>query len=242
MGLSMLPLARLLYEGSILLAALLQIAERPPRRASRLATIRRLTACCSIFAAVAAATPSRSIYVTLAFLMGGGLVLFGIGGDTSGGLVDALTGSGSAPDTSAEALREPGARGARRHEDGSRRTRRRGRSSCARASSCPPSAERYDANTDTYTARGQGQARAGRAGLEALPCAGAEGRGGEVPRRIADGAHASSRSSSSTRPRSRRRSSPTRATPPAPTPSSRSSPTRPGRPARATSPPRRRSS
>ena len=37
----------------------------------------------------------KVIYVTLAFLMGGGLVLFGIGGETSGGLVDAITGSPS---------------------------------------------------------------------------------------------------------------------------------------------------
>src|SRR3954454_6853122 len=42
----------------------------------------------------------KVIYVALAFLMGGGLVLFGIGGDTSGGLVDAITGGGSAPDAS----------------------------------------------------------------------------------------------------------------------------------------------
>jgi hypothetical protein len=35
------------------------------------------------------------IYVTLALLMGGGLVLFGIGGNTSGGLVDAINGGGS---------------------------------------------------------------------------------------------------------------------------------------------------
>ena len=35
------------------------------------------------------------IYVTLALLMGGGLVLFGIGGDTSGGLLDAINGGGS---------------------------------------------------------------------------------------------------------------------------------------------------
>ena len=41
-------------------------------------------------------------YLTLAILMGGGLVLFGIGGETSGGLVDAVTGNnggGSAGDT-----------------------------------------------------------------------------------------------------------------------------------------------
>jgi hypothetical protein len=40
-------------------------------------------------------TTIKVIYVTLAILMGGGLVLFGIGGDTSGGLVDAITGSSS---------------------------------------------------------------------------------------------------------------------------------------------------
>jgi tetratricopeptide (TPR) repeat protein len=33
------------------------------------------------------------IYLSLAILMGGGLILFGIGGATSGGLVDAITGS-----------------------------------------------------------------------------------------------------------------------------------------------------
>jgi hypothetical protein len=35
------------------------------------------------------------IYLSLAILMGGGLVLFGIGGATNGGLVDAINGSGS---------------------------------------------------------------------------------------------------------------------------------------------------
>ena len=40
----------------------------------------------------------RIIYVLLAFLMGGGLVLFGIGGATSGGLVDAITGAGTSSD------------------------------------------------------------------------------------------------------------------------------------------------
>ena len=36
----------------------------------------------------------QAIYVTLAILMGGGLVLFGIGGNTSGGLFDAFKGGG----------------------------------------------------------------------------------------------------------------------------------------------------
>ena len=37
----------------------------------------------------------QATYLTLAVLMGGGLVLFGIGGGTSGGIVDAITGNGS---------------------------------------------------------------------------------------------------------------------------------------------------
>jgi tetratricopeptide (TPR) repeat protein len=37
----------------------------------------------------------QGIYLMLAVLMGGGLVLFGIGGATSGGLVDAISGNGS---------------------------------------------------------------------------------------------------------------------------------------------------
>jgi tetratricopeptide (TPR) repeat protein len=37
----------------------------------------------------------QAIYLTLAVLMGGGLVLFGIGGNTNGGLFDAISGNGS---------------------------------------------------------------------------------------------------------------------------------------------------
>jgi hypothetical protein len=40
----------------------------------------------------------KVVYVTLALLMGGGLVLFGIGGDVSGGLVDAITERGGGTD------------------------------------------------------------------------------------------------------------------------------------------------
>jgi hypothetical protein len=36
-------------------------------------------------------TTVKVVYLTLALLLGGGLVLFGIGGDVSGGLVDAIT-------------------------------------------------------------------------------------------------------------------------------------------------------
>ena len=36
----------------------------------------------------------QAVYLSLALLLGGGLVLFGIGGDVQGGLVDAITGGG----------------------------------------------------------------------------------------------------------------------------------------------------
>jgi hypothetical protein len=46
----------------------------------------------------------KVVYIALAFLMGGGLVLFGIGGGggVSGGLVDAITGSSGGGDNSAD--------------------------------------------------------------------------------------------------------------------------------------------
>jgi tetratricopeptide (TPR) repeat protein len=47
----------------------------------------------------------KAVYLTLAVLMGGGLVLFGIGGDVSGGLVDAITERGGGGGTSADTYR-----------------------------------------------------------------------------------------------------------------------------------------
>jgi hypothetical protein len=49
----------------------------------------------------------KIVYVTLAFLMGGGLVLFGIGGGgaLSGGLVDAITNSNGGSDSGADRFR-----------------------------------------------------------------------------------------------------------------------------------------
>jgi hypothetical protein len=44
------------------------------------------------------------IYLSLAVLMGGGLVLFGIGGATSGGLFDAFTGDGGSNSSGTQAL------------------------------------------------------------------------------------------------------------------------------------------
>ena len=48
----------------------------------------------------------KVVYITLAFLMGGGLVLFGIGGDVSGGLVDAITERGGGGDDGADRFRK----------------------------------------------------------------------------------------------------------------------------------------
>jgi len=46
----------------------------------------------------------QAIYLSLAILMGGGLVLFGIGSDQQGGIVDAVVGEGGSGDTSTESL------------------------------------------------------------------------------------------------------------------------------------------
>jgi hypothetical protein len=50
----------------------------------------------------------KTVYITLAFLMGGGLVLFGIGGGgaLSGGLLDAITSSNGGSDSSADRFRK----------------------------------------------------------------------------------------------------------------------------------------
>jgi hypothetical protein len=48
----------------------------------------------------------KVVYVTLALLMGGGLVFFGIGGDVSGGLVDAITERTGGGDDPAERLEQ----------------------------------------------------------------------------------------------------------------------------------------
>jgi len=48
----------------------------------------------------------KAVYLSLAILMGGGLVLFGIGGEVSGGLVDAITGSEGASATNVDTYRK----------------------------------------------------------------------------------------------------------------------------------------
>src|SRR5687767_146166 len=58
----------------------------------------------------------KTVYITLALLLGGGLVLFGIGGDVSGGLVDAITERGATGDDGTERFEEQEAAALRRTE------------------------------------------------------------------------------------------------------------------------------
>jgi tetratricopeptide (TPR) repeat protein len=51
-------------------------------------------------------TTVKVVYLTLAILMGGGLILFGIGGDVSGGLVDAITDRSASSDAGESRYRE----------------------------------------------------------------------------------------------------------------------------------------
>src|ERR671917_386520 len=96
----------------------------------------------------------KIVYVTLAFLMGGGLVFFGIGGDVSGGLVDAITDRGSSGDTGEE-------RFVKKEQDTLARTRTRPNDPAAWAElvrarvQLAGFGDRYDANTDTYNDEGK---------------------------------------------------------------------------------------
>ena len=110
MILMMLPIL-VLYEGSILLASLLDrraARAREPRRPRPAPTsalrLRRLM----LFdlRGTGRRRTVKIVYVTLAILMGGGLVLFGIGGSgaLSGGLLDAITESSGTGDGGTDRL------------------------------------------------------------------------------------------------------------------------------------------
>ena len=99
----------------------------------------------------------KVIYVTLAFLMGGGLVLFGIGGEVSGGLVDAITGSPSS-DTGEGRYKKQAA-------DALARTKRNPQDARAWADltrariQVASSGDRYDPNTGEFTDEGKARLR-----------------------------------------------------------------------------------
>lgn len=96
----------------------------------------------------------KVIYVTLAFLLGGGLVLFGIGGDVSGGLVDAITERGATGDSSEDRFRDR----ERRAADATRRNPQDAAAWAALARARVSQAgtgENFDASRSTYTAAGR---------------------------------------------------------------------------------------
>ena len=247
--LSMMVPLLVLYEGSILFAALLD------RRASGRAPARRRPSPRSTRTTWTpdpppARTPMlfdlrgsgrrrtvKVVYVTLAVLMGGGLVLFGIGGASSGGLVDAITESSGGGDTGTERLEE-------RERAAARRARANPTDAAAWAAlararfNLASAGDNLDQQTGTYSAEGQRLAAlAGDAWERHVELA----RQARRPRRQPDGPGLRRPRRRRRTPRARRRSSRKRATAPARTRSSRSSRTSRARRARATSPAARRS-
>jgi tetratricopeptide (TPR) repeat protein len=97
------------------------------------------------------------IYLSLAILMGGGLVLFGIGGNTSGGLVDAIQGNSGGTDAD-EAFNK-------RVETLEKRTRTNPQDARAWAQlaslrfQAATTGENYDNNTQSYTTKGKAELR-----------------------------------------------------------------------------------
>jgi hypothetical protein len=98
----------------------------------------------------------KVVYVTLAVLMGGGLVLFGIGGSVSGGLVDALTEGGGGGDTGIERFE-------RQERDAVARTRANPQDAAAWAAlararvQIASFGDNYDPNTDRYSRAGRAE-------------------------------------------------------------------------------------
>jgi hypothetical protein len=110
-------------------------------------------------------TTIKIVYLSLAILMGGGLVLFGIGGDVSGGLVDAITERGGTTDT-----------GTGRYEDRVRDAERATQAdpqdaeawaTLARARfQIANTGENFDQNTQQYSESGKAQLRQATAAWE----------------------------------------------------------------------------
>jgi tetratricopeptide (TPR) repeat protein len=99
----------------------------------------------------------QAIYLGLAILMGGGLVLFGIGGATSGGLIDAIQGNGSTPSANDTFNKRVDALDKRvRANPGD--TRAWAQLADVRFQ-LATSGENYDQTTGAYTAKGKAQLR-----------------------------------------------------------------------------------
>ncbi len=97
------------------------------------------------------------IYVSLAILMGGGLVLFGIGGNTNGGLIDAITGNGgggSSTDSAAQKQVDSATQATRLQPENAAAWLR-----LTRARYTLANVKGYDRNTGGFNADGKGELR-----------------------------------------------------------------------------------
>ncbi len=110
-------------------------------------------------------TTIKVVYLTLALLMGGGLVLFGIGGDVSGGLVDAITERGATTDTGTGRYED-------RVESAQRETRANPQDATAFAAlararyQLANAGDNFDRNTGQYSDSGKSQLRQAAAAWE----------------------------------------------------------------------------
>lgn len=100
----------------------------------------------------------QAIYLTLALLMGGGLIFFGIGGNTSGGLVDGVLGGGNGSGSADQTFEK-------RVEDLQKRTEVNPRDAAAWAGLAKArfqvagAGENYDATTGAFTEKGIAELR-----------------------------------------------------------------------------------
>jgi hypothetical protein len=104
-------------------------------------------------------TTVKFVYLTLAILMGGGLVLFGIGGDVSGGLVDALTENQGSSTVSDSRFRDRAAEAQRAAEADPRNAEAWADVARARYQYAS-GGDFFDQNTGQFTAEGKAQLQA----------------------------------------------------------------------------------
>jgi tetratricopeptide (TPR) repeat protein len=97
------------------------------------------------------------IYLSLAILMGGGLVLFGIGGATNGGLIDAIQGNGST--TSASDTFEKRVKSLEKRTQANPQDTRAWAELADVRFQTATSGANYDQTTGAYTAKGKAQLR-----------------------------------------------------------------------------------
>src|SRR5690242_20095197 len=100
----------------------------------------------------------QAIYLSLAIIMGGGLVLFGIGGATSGGLLDAIQG-GSSSSNAGNVFQKRVDRLEKRVKTNPSDANAWAQLAVLRFQLATTSGENYDSTTGAYTPKGKAQLR-----------------------------------------------------------------------------------